>query len=278
MVDAAIRPYISEQGKPYNFFVIDDSKFMIKSLSDIIRNNSGNVIGTAEDGFDALEKLKQLSDQVDIITLDITMPKLDGVSLLPMIKGITPQVKVVIISAMGKIETIKQLVKMGADYFIIKPFSEDNVNRILDFVLHQKKKINSGQRKILNNNSEVVSIFAVEKDENSSKSLHTIIDWFGCKIVGVTYEYGLPLYSRLEKEKDLLDVVIISIEQQSEIEAIVAKIQTFNKEIYIILLSEKLDASWLDEFLKLDVNKRILIGSEKNLYELLVGIYPVNNI
>lgn len=113
--------------------IVDDTLFMRVRLRDLVEQFGYQVIGEAVNGKDAIVKYNYLKP--DGILLDITMPEMDGVDCLQAIKKINPDVKVIMISAMGQGTFVKQCFKYGAQYFILKPFDEDKVKKVLQAVL-----------------------------------------------------------------------------------------------------------------------------------------------
>lgn len=109
--------------------IVDDAAFMRMSLKTILEKNSFQVVGEAENGAVAVKKYKELHP--DIVTMDITMPEMDGVLALKEIKAIDPNSKVVMISAMGQEKFVREAVKLGAKGFVVKPFKEDYIVQTL---------------------------------------------------------------------------------------------------------------------------------------------------
>jgi two-component system chemotaxis response regulator CheY len=116
--------------------VVDDSAFMVKNLKRMLESFDADVIATAEDGTEAVDIVKNKGDELDFITLDITMPEMDGLEALEKIKDIQPDVIVVMVSAMGQEETVKKSVMKGAEHFIVKPFEREDVHEKLEEVLN----------------------------------------------------------------------------------------------------------------------------------------------
>lgn len=83
----------------------------------------------AEDGQIAVDKFKQLSP--DLVMLDITMPKLDGIGALQEIREHNPNAKVVMCSTMGQEAIVMQTIKLGAMDFIVKPFKPDRIEKTM---------------------------------------------------------------------------------------------------------------------------------------------------
>lgn len=107
--------------KTIEVLVVDDSAFMRKMITDLLESNPAiNVVGTARDGCDALDKIKELKP--DLITLDIEMPNLDGLATLERIIE-DYDIPVIMLSSLtqeGAEQTVKAL-EMGAFDFISKP-------------------------------------------------------------------------------------------------------------------------------------------------------------
>lgn len=109
--------------------IVDDAIFMINSLKLILERNGFEVVGEAEDGYDAVKMYKDLKP--DIVTMDITMPGMDGIECLRRIKNFDKAAKVVMITALGQEACVKESVMLGAKGFIVKPFDEETVIKAL---------------------------------------------------------------------------------------------------------------------------------------------------
>lgn len=105
--------------------LVDDAAFMRKILSDILTDNGYEICGEATDGIDAIRKYNELKP--DLVTMDITMPNLDGIAALKQIKKNDPNATCVMCSAMGQEVMVIEAVKCGAKDFIVKPFKAENV-------------------------------------------------------------------------------------------------------------------------------------------------------
>lgn len=103
--------------------VVDDASFMRLSLKTMLENNDYEVVGEAENGKRAVEMYKKYTP--DIITMDLTMPEMDGVEAIKEIKGINSSATIVVISAMGQEYKVKEAIVAGAKTFIVKPFQEE---------------------------------------------------------------------------------------------------------------------------------------------------------
>ncbi|OLO40903.1 two-component system response regulator [Alkalihalophilus pseudofirmus] len=105
--------------------IVDDAAFMRMMIKDILSKNGFEVVGEATDGAQAVEKYKELSP--DLVTMDITMPEMDGITSLKEIKKIDPNAKVIMCSAMGQQAMVIDAIQAGAKDFIVKPFQADRV-------------------------------------------------------------------------------------------------------------------------------------------------------
>lgn len=113
--------------------IVDDAVFMRMKLRDILEKNGYEVIAEAKNGIDAIEKFKQ--DKPDLITMDITMPEMDGVSALKAIRTLDTDARVIMCSAMGQQSMVMEAIQSGALDFIVKPFDTDRVIQSLERVM-----------------------------------------------------------------------------------------------------------------------------------------------
>ena len=105
--------------------IVDDAAFMRMMIRDILTKNGYEVVGEAQDGAQAIERFKELKP--DLITMDITMPEMDGIVALKEIKKIDANAKVIMCSAMGQQAMVIDAIQAGAKDFIVKPFQADRV-------------------------------------------------------------------------------------------------------------------------------------------------------
>lgn len=105
--------------------VVDDAAFMRVSIKNMLLKNGYEIAGEAENGAVALEMFKEISP--DIVTMDITMPEMDGLTCLKEILLHDPNANVVMVSAMGHENIVREAVLSGAKGFIVKPFKENAI-------------------------------------------------------------------------------------------------------------------------------------------------------
>lgn len=105
--------------------VVDDAAFMRMMIKDILSKNGYSIAGEAENGSLAVERYMEL--RPDLVTMDITMPEMDGISAVREIKKRDPQAKVIMCSAMGQQAMVIDAIQAGAKDFIVKPFQPERV-------------------------------------------------------------------------------------------------------------------------------------------------------
>lgn len=115
--------------------IVDDSHMARTVLKDLLERNGYSVIAEATNGREAVEIFHD--NFPDLITLDITMPEMDGVECLKRILDIDPDQKVIMITAAGQQSKVVEALKLGAKQFITKPFEKDVVLRSIREVLDQ---------------------------------------------------------------------------------------------------------------------------------------------
>lgn len=105
--------------------IVDDAAFMRITIKNMLQKSEHEVVGEAENGRVAVEKYRELKP--DIVTMDITMPEMDGLAALKAIRAEDPNAKVIMVSAMGQEAMVRDAVLNGARGFIVKPFKEDGI-------------------------------------------------------------------------------------------------------------------------------------------------------
>lgn len=112
--------------------IVDDALFMRHTLKMMLEKNEFEVIGEAENGLEAARKYSELLP--DIVTMDITMPEVDGIGGVQLIKKIDPQAKIIMISAMGQESFVRDAIVAGASGFLVKPFTEERVVQVINSI------------------------------------------------------------------------------------------------------------------------------------------------
>jgi len=105
--------------------VIDDSPFVFKAVSKALEGTEWEVVGNALDGQLGIDKYIEL--RPDVITLDVTMPVMDGLETARKLVEINPKVKIVMLSAMGDETLLNQAKEIGIKHFLMKPFRPETI-------------------------------------------------------------------------------------------------------------------------------------------------------
>jgi two-component system, chemotaxis family, chemotaxis protein CheY len=100
--------------------VIDDSPFIFKAVSKALEGTEWEVVGNALDGQIGIDKY--IETRADVITLDVTMPVMDGLETARKLFEINPKVKIIMLSAMGDETLLNQAREIGICHFLTKPF------------------------------------------------------------------------------------------------------------------------------------------------------------
>jgi two-component system chemotaxis response regulator CheY len=105
--------------------IVDDAAFMRMMIKDILTKNNFEIVGEAGDGVQAIDLYKE--HMPDLVTMDITMPEMDGITSLKEIRKYDPNAKVIMCSAMGQQAMVIDAIQAGAKDFIVKPFQAERV-------------------------------------------------------------------------------------------------------------------------------------------------------
>ena len=109
--------------------IVDDSLIMRVNLKRLVEKHGYEVVAEAANGQEAVEKYEKFFP--DLVTMDITMPVLDGISAMEEILKIDRKACVVMISALGQETKIIESINKGAKHYIVKPFNEiDTINKL----------------------------------------------------------------------------------------------------------------------------------------------------
>lgn len=113
--------------------IVDDAVFMRTVLKKMLEEEGMEVVGEAGNGEEAVAKAKELKP--DVVTLDITMPVMDGLEALPKILEVCSGAKIIMCSAMGQQAMVVDAIKAGAKDFVVKPFQKPRVIEAIENAL-----------------------------------------------------------------------------------------------------------------------------------------------
>ena len=110
--------------------IVDDSRTSRKILRGILEGAGHDIVAEAVDGQDGVNKFKEYSPQ--IVTMDITMPVMDGLEALRLIREDDNDAKVIMVTAAGQQNKMMDAIKLGASEFVTKPFDADTILKMVD--------------------------------------------------------------------------------------------------------------------------------------------------
>jgi len=116
----------------FHIVIADDEKFLCATVADILRDE-GYKVTVAYDGADVLPIVER--EKVDLVLLDLTMPRMNGLETLTAIKKKSPQTRIIMLSGYGTKSYEEQADELGSDGFINKPFGAETLMRHVRTVL-----------------------------------------------------------------------------------------------------------------------------------------------
>lgn len=144
--------------------VIDDNKELIKLMKEYFNTTSSiDIVLTAKDGKEGIEKIKNNIDKYNLILLDLIMPNKDGLEVLKYIKEEKIDKRVIVLTSYNAQDMIRKVAELGADYFILKPFELDSL---------QEKIIEISNN--YNLTSETINLYNNSLQVSITKALHEL--------------------------------------------------------------------------------------------------------
>jgi len=118
-----------------NILIVDDSMIIRRNIKKHISVLGHNTIAEAKTGMEAITLCKQLNP--DLITMDITMPEMDGITAVKKIREFNKDVNIVMVTSHGQEEMVAQSLKAGAKGYILKPITADNFAQSIGAIYEQ---------------------------------------------------------------------------------------------------------------------------------------------
>jgi len=112
--------------RQFRLLIVDDSNIMRRRIERSQRIEELEVVGTAGNGVEALE-LASRTDP-DLVTMDLTMPQMDGIECISKLIAMKPSVRILVVSALSDKATAVQAMEQGANGFLHKPFTDRQLN------------------------------------------------------------------------------------------------------------------------------------------------------
>ncbi|MCC2683468.1 MAG: response regulator [Paenibacillaceae bacterium] len=116
-----------------NIMIVDDSEHIVKRLRAILEELGHQVIAEANNGREAVDRYDP--GKVDLVTMDIQMPVMDGIEAVRHIRGKHPHAVIVMVSSVEDRGKVFEAIKLGAKNYILKPFVDDKVKKVLQDAL-----------------------------------------------------------------------------------------------------------------------------------------------
>lgn len=180
-----IRRRISNLQK-IDVLLADDNREFTALLSEYISEQDDmNVVGVAYNGDEVLRFIEQQKKAPDVLILDIIMPHLDGLGVLEKLRemNLSPQPKIIMLTAFGQENITQKAVQLGASYYILKPFDmEVLTNRI-------RQLLSNNQSSVMSSSSSKTNVVPINKGKNLDANITSIIHEIGVPAHIKGYQY-----------------------------------------------------------------------------------------
>jgi two-component system chemotaxis response regulator CheY len=115
--------------RAFKLLIVDDSNIMRRRIERSQQFEALEVVGSAGNGVEALEIFKQTDP--DVVTMDLTMPRMDGIECIGKLVALKPAVRILVISALADKATAVEAMEKGANGFLNKPFTDRQLNEAI---------------------------------------------------------------------------------------------------------------------------------------------------
>jgi two-component system, chemotaxis family, chemotaxis protein CheY len=115
--------------RSYKLMIVDDSNIMRRRIERSQQFDDLQLVGTAGDGVEALELFRRADP--DVVTMDLTMPQMDGIECISRLVQLKPEVRILVISALADKATAVEAMERGANGFLNKPFTDRQLNEAI---------------------------------------------------------------------------------------------------------------------------------------------------
>lgn len=129
-MNAASGKVMSDNGKKsYKLMIVDDSNIMRRRIERSQQFEQLQLVGTAGNGIEAIELFKRTDP--DVVTMDLTMPRMDGIECISHLVALKPEVRILVVSALADKATAVEAMEKGANGFLNKPFTDRQLNEAI---------------------------------------------------------------------------------------------------------------------------------------------------
>lgn len=211
--------------KPIRVLLADDNREFIEVLKEYItRQEDMQLIGVAYHGNEALELIYR--EQPDLVVLDIIMPHLDGLGVLEKIQNDVQKPHVIILTAFGQESMTQRAVKLGADYFILKPFDLDTLGKRIRQL--QGNELQSNTNSVMTGNSSAGSIsFTQNINSNIIPSTTRNLE---VEVTRMIHQMGVPAH--VKGYQYLRDAIVSVVQEVSLLGAVTKELYPMIAEKY----------------------------------------------
>jgi len=115
--------------RPMKLMIVDDSNIMRRRIERSQQFDDLQLVGTAGNGVDAIELFKRTDP--DVVTMDLTMPRMDGIECISHLVALKPEVRILVVSALADKATAVEAMEKGANGFLNKPFTDRQLNEAI---------------------------------------------------------------------------------------------------------------------------------------------------
>jgi two-component system, chemotaxis family, chemotaxis protein CheY len=115
--------------RSFKLMIVDDSNLMRRRIERSQQFEELQLVGTAADGVEALELFKRTDP--DVVTMDITMPHMDGIECIERLVAMKPAIRILVVSALADKATAVEAMERGANGFLNKPFTDRQLNEAI---------------------------------------------------------------------------------------------------------------------------------------------------
>ncbi|MGH8327698.1 MAG: response regulator transcription factor [Steroidobacteraceae bacterium] len=119
----------ASSGRSLRLLIVDDSNIMRRRIERSQQFEELEVVGTAANGLEALEMFRKTDP--DMVTMDLTMPQMDGIECISKLVQLKPAVRILVISALADKATAVEAMERGANGFLNKPFTDRQLNEAI---------------------------------------------------------------------------------------------------------------------------------------------------
>ncbi|HZO23445.1 MAG TPA: response regulator [Steroidobacteraceae bacterium] len=121
--------YLSGARRSFKLMIVDDSNIMRRRIERSQQFDELELVGTAGNGVDAIELFRRTDP--DVVTMDLTMPQMDGIECIAKLVELKPAVRILVISALADKATAVEAMEKGANGFLNKPFTDRQLNEAI---------------------------------------------------------------------------------------------------------------------------------------------------